>query len=281
MSIEQWFYSLPWRLRSFFLRNRADEEMKEELREHLDQQISDNIAKGMSAEEARLLWGCGANGMVSPFLDNTKILQRNDKSGTQGIVVHALGLSPSKLFGASVGAAAIVSSLSTDASFLTDGIGFIAGDLYDANKGTLNAVAFQAFNQTGAFYADSRPGIYDRKNVRDGHYVVWGPEHFYAKVDTSGVPTSAAAKQFLGSQDGTMYASNFNYLQLQTLGGVVPQCAMKVKRLADGGPTMPNTVTDPCGCYYEKVRTGATTCKSCSTNGDCTGGTSCHHGYCE
>src|SRR5689334_11492917 len=53
MSIERWFYSLPWRLRSFFLRNHVDEEMKEELREHLDQQISANIANGMSAEEAR------------------------------------------------------------------------------------------------------------------------------------------------------------------------------------------------------------------------------------
>jgi predicted permease len=53
MSIEQWVYSLPWRLRSFFHRDQVDEEMKEELREHLDQQINDNVAKGMSAEEAR------------------------------------------------------------------------------------------------------------------------------------------------------------------------------------------------------------------------------------
>src|SRR5579871_6808527 len=53
MSIEQWFYSLPSRLRSFFLRDQVDQEMKEELHEHLEQQISDNIARGMSAEGAR------------------------------------------------------------------------------------------------------------------------------------------------------------------------------------------------------------------------------------
>jgi predicted permease len=53
MRIEQWFYSLPWRLRSLFLRNQVDEEMKEELREHLEQQVQENIAKGMSAQEAR------------------------------------------------------------------------------------------------------------------------------------------------------------------------------------------------------------------------------------
>src|SRR5579871_2537962 len=36
MSIEQWFYSLPSRLRSFFLRDQVDQEMKEELHEHLE-----------------------------------------------------------------------------------------------------------------------------------------------------------------------------------------------------------------------------------------------------
>ena len=53
MHLEEWLYSLPLRLRSFFRSNQVDQEMKEELREHLDQQIRENIAKGMSPEEAR------------------------------------------------------------------------------------------------------------------------------------------------------------------------------------------------------------------------------------
>jgi macrolide transport system ATP-binding/permease protein len=53
VKIEQLFYSLPLRLRSLFHRNRVDQDMKEELREHLEQQISENIAKGMSPDEAR------------------------------------------------------------------------------------------------------------------------------------------------------------------------------------------------------------------------------------
>ncbi|HKF06844.1 MAG TPA: ABC transporter permease [Candidatus Sulfotelmatobacter sp.] len=53
MSIEQWLYALPWRVRSFFRRDQLDEEMKEELREHLEQQIHDNVERGMSVEEAR------------------------------------------------------------------------------------------------------------------------------------------------------------------------------------------------------------------------------------
>ena len=53
MDIERWFYSLPVRVRSFFHSNREDQELKEELREHLEQQIKENVARGMSPEEAR------------------------------------------------------------------------------------------------------------------------------------------------------------------------------------------------------------------------------------
>jgi macrolide transport system ATP-binding/permease protein len=53
MDIQQWLYSLPLRLRCFFHPNQVDQEMKEELREHLEQQIRENIARGVSAEEAR------------------------------------------------------------------------------------------------------------------------------------------------------------------------------------------------------------------------------------
>ena len=53
MNIEQWFYSLPLRLRSFFHPHQVDQEMKEELRQHLERQIMENTAKGMPADEAR------------------------------------------------------------------------------------------------------------------------------------------------------------------------------------------------------------------------------------
>jgi len=53
MDIEQWFYSLPLRLRSFFHPNRVDQEMKDELQDHLEQQIKENAAQGMSPEAAR------------------------------------------------------------------------------------------------------------------------------------------------------------------------------------------------------------------------------------
>jgi putative ABC transport system permease protein len=53
MTFEHWLYTLPLRLRSFFRREQVDEELKDELRDHLEQQIQENLAAGMSPEEAR------------------------------------------------------------------------------------------------------------------------------------------------------------------------------------------------------------------------------------
>ena len=54
MRFERWLYSLPIRMRSLFRRDQADQELKEELREHVEQQIQLNVAQGMSPQLARL-----------------------------------------------------------------------------------------------------------------------------------------------------------------------------------------------------------------------------------
>jgi macrolide transport system ATP-binding/permease protein len=53
MNFEQWWYTLPLRLRLRFYPKQADQELKDELRDHLEQQIKENVARGMSAEDAR------------------------------------------------------------------------------------------------------------------------------------------------------------------------------------------------------------------------------------
>lgn len=53
MNIQPWLYSLPVRLRSLFHPGQVDQEMKAELRDHLERQIAENIARGMSSQEAR------------------------------------------------------------------------------------------------------------------------------------------------------------------------------------------------------------------------------------
>jgi putative ABC transport system permease protein len=53
MRINRWFYTLPLRLRSLFRRTQVEHELDEELRYHIERQIEENIAKGMTPEEAR------------------------------------------------------------------------------------------------------------------------------------------------------------------------------------------------------------------------------------
>jgi hypothetical protein len=53
MSIKHWFYTAPLRLRSLFRRVRVEEELEEEIRYHLERQIDENIAKGMTPDEVR------------------------------------------------------------------------------------------------------------------------------------------------------------------------------------------------------------------------------------
>ncbi|PYY13087.1 MAG: hypothetical protein DMG60_22645, partial [Acidobacteria bacterium] len=49
----RWFDQLRMRLRTLFMRERVESELKREFQFHLDEQIAENLAAGMSAEEAR------------------------------------------------------------------------------------------------------------------------------------------------------------------------------------------------------------------------------------
>jgi hypothetical protein len=65
--------------------------------------------------------------------------------------------------------------------------------------------------------------------------------------------------------------------------GLVPDCAMRVKRSADGGDLSLYTPAEPCGCYFEsKVPMGMApaACMTCMNDSTCGTG-KCHHGYCE
>jgi putative ABC transport system permease protein len=49
----RWYHKLPLRLRSLFRRNKADQELNDELQLHLQYQIDEYIARGMTPENAR------------------------------------------------------------------------------------------------------------------------------------------------------------------------------------------------------------------------------------
>jgi hypothetical protein len=49
----RWTNRLKMRLRAVFRRRRIENELDEELRFHLDQQVEENLANGMSLDQAR------------------------------------------------------------------------------------------------------------------------------------------------------------------------------------------------------------------------------------
>jgi hypothetical protein len=124
MRLEHWIYTIPLRLRSLFRRNRLAAELDEELRDHIDRQIGENIARGMSAAEARLAalrafgnpitlrdqthdtWSWGG---VELFLNDARLsartLLRTPGFASMAILVMALGI------GANVALFAIVRSV--------------------------------------------------------------------------------------------------------------------------------------------------------------------------
>jgi predicted permease len=57
MGVRGWLYIVPLRIRSLFLRDRVEQELDEELRFHLDQQVDAGLARGMTPADAHAAAG--------------------------------------------------------------------------------------------------------------------------------------------------------------------------------------------------------------------------------
>ena len=260
----------------------------------------------ITAEEAMDVWGCGARGMVMPWTVESAIQQRSQTSGTQNVIARAINILASTFRGTpNTGTGNVINSLlNMDNDPQRGGagqpprvsianpdtaIGFIAADAYDTavNRARLRSLAFRGIDQTQAFYADSASDTFDKKNVRDGHYLAWGYEHLLVRVDASGAPVSAAAKNFvdwvLGNTTTDENAPGFDLIKEEAGSHVIPLCAMKVKRSSDGGFLSAYTPADPCNCLFETTASNGpvASCTACADDTTCTGGTHCHHGFCE
>jgi hypothetical protein len=259
---------------------------------------SNTAQTALTAAEAQDIWGCGMSGGVVPFTDGAtpptdttaqmqdmqSTQQRNSGSGTQGIVAKAINVPPASFKGRINAKGGDLVTALLAAPHQDQAIGFLAADTYDAKRPMLNALQFQAFGQNKAYYADSTIDTFDKRNVRDGHYVVWGPEHFFVAVDTNKAITNTKAAKFTGWVNGTVTTAAFNFIDIEATANVIPQCAMKVTRDQDGPPVRHYTPAAPCGCYWESVATKTTTppgCTACTMDTDCTGGKKCSNKFCE
>jgi hypothetical protein len=243
----------------------------------------------ITAAEAADIYGCGYTAGIATFNVMGAIFCRDANSGTQITIAKNIGLDATQVAactsvggGTTNGMLGVIGQPTTPAGST---IGFVGADAYDANRQYMNSLAFQSFGQTYAFYSDSGPSTADRQNVRDGHYTIWGYEHMIVKVDSSGNISDPKAASFVGWINGTKSDPSFDYINVEGSAGTIPTCAMKVQRNIDGGPLSPYNPPDPCGCAFEAAITHSSPseCVSCTGTGTstCTGGKTCHHGYCE
>jgi hypothetical protein len=123
-----------------------------------------------------------------------------------------------------------------------------------------------------AFWPDTSAKSFDKRNVRDGHYPIWGPLHMIARVDGSGIPIKAGANRFLSIVSGAETIKGVSLISTLATRSLVPNCAMRVTRKADGGELTRYAPERSCGCYFEEKATGVSPpagCKVCATNPEC------------
>jgi hypothetical protein len=87
----------------------------------------------------------------------------------------------------------------------------------------------------------------------------------------------------IGYVTGTKVApAGLDLMALEAGSHVVPECAMRVRRTEELGPMASFAPAGACGCYFEKVANGSTSCQVCSSANDCPPSSpACSYGYCE
>jgi hypothetical protein len=240
----------------------------------------------ITAEAARAVFGMGG-GSAAPWTDPTLYFVRNANTGTQQQIGHAIDVPAGAFWGVDRGTASNVDALMkviTDPGTAEQAIGIISVDYYDSDRDNLRALAFEAPGQDCAYLPDSTQYKKDKRNVRDGHYPIWGPLHFFATV-SGGVPTSPGAQAFAS----VVSVPNIPQALLDAFIGasLVPSCAMSVQRGSELGAMSSYSAPFQCACYFEASPdvsgSAPPGCTACNTANDCNDPArpACNLGFCE
>jgi hypothetical protein len=159
----------------------------------------------ISLDAAYYIFGFGgATYPIPPWTDPSQLQIRSAASGTEAMISAAIGVPPNLWYGvphsssALVGAALVSAGQSADANVVDSALGILASDYLIQNSSTLRGLAIQDKNASCGYYPNSTSTSRDDNNVRDGHYPIWGPSHFYALVDSqSHLPSKAGTSQFI------------------------------------------------------------------------------------
>ncbi|HVY31570.1 MAG TPA: hypothetical protein VHB79_33775 [Polyangiaceae bacterium] len=253
----------------------------------------------ISQQAAYLVFGLGKDGQVLDesgkqpiWNDETTLLQRSSSSGTQAMLAAAIGVPPGRWKGKGNKSSDDVASALQGATATQAGadatLGIIGADYVDSRnlRAQIRVLAYQDTHQACAVTPDSSDTAKDKRNVRDGHYPIWGPLHLLYKVNAAGDAQNAAIRSQLVDMVGYLSGSKalpngVSLIDVYAQSGLIPECAMRVSRNADGGAITASKPAQPCSCLFEKKATGATDCKACKVQGDCGVAETCSQGYCE
>ena len=242
--------------------------------------------QAISAEAARAVFGMGGDhGAGAPWTNPSLYFVRNQSTGTQQMIGKAINVPAGAFWGIDRGTAAAVDSdlrVISDPALANQAIGIISADYYDDDRANLKALAFEADGQDCAYLPDSTPFTKDKQNVRDGHYPIWGPIHFFTAV-AGGIPVSPAATAFVSVVSVPNLASQL--LDAFIASSLVPSCAMLVQRSTELGPQSAYSAPFQCRCYFSASVDGTAPaeCTKCTTASDCGDPSrpACNLGYCE
>src|SRR5690606_29877262 len=162
-------------------------------------------------------------------------------------------------------------------------LGYVSGSTANnaANRTKIKTLAYQHTGQECGYWPSSGPDAFDAINVRKGLYHFWTPGHFFARVNDNGVPTNARVKDLFSWFQGTADApGGIDVTKIIIESGDIPGCAMQATREGITGAVSSYAPEQPCGCYFDAIATGTTSCATCESDAQCDDG-KCRRGYCE
>lgn len=238
----------------------------------------------ITAQEGYFAYGFpDSTGMATPWVDQALRFSRGPTASTALTCSAAIGLKANQLKGtvpAGNTSSEVINLVATSAT-PEPTIGLMGTEVYDTNRDKVKLLAFRGFGQRYAYFPDFSATSFDKKNVRDGHYLPWAPTPYLTRVGGSGKATNANVQRIIDLVVLASTAGDVNGLDQVIASGLVPECAMGVQRAFDGGNLSLYAPPEPCACYFDaKVPQGTTRCLTCTVDGQCGGG-KCRRGYCE
>ena len=231
--------------------------------------------------EAYFAFGFGMPGLAMPWVDESQMYIRTPSKSTLVSWALNIGVPPAAWHGIMNDTSTQVVTGLQNSPSPESAIGILGAEIYDANRDTLDVLAYKAAGQYFAYYPDSTVTSLDKRNVRDGHYTVWSPTLYMTNVNGAGAPSNADADYLIGLLQGAAVTpeASFDPVAIVASVGLVPTCAMGVTRSFEGGPLSYVTPDEPCGCEFDAL-VDTTTCAACDDATPCADGV-CRGGYCE